>query len=333
VSELHRELERIFSERYGEPRSVAALSQRPCAYRTSHELQELDVRLDDGTERRLMLKSLGMSALSGEARAAKPAFLYDPLREIETYRVLLEPAGLGTPGFYGAMVDPDRDRYWLFIENVEDDVLWQIGEPEVWHHAARWLATMHDRFEGTEMGPLTEHLVHYDAHFYARWMERLLGFVRSSSSSRTKWTAEERDAIEWLAERYDGVVERLAGFPATFVHGEFYPSNVLIQGTGAHRRVCPIDWELAAFAPGLVDLAALTIGKWTEEERNALALAYLSAGKRDRADAGEFLGSLELFRLHLAVQWLGWDPGWSPPDEHRHDWLGEALAAAGKLGL
>jgi Phosphotransferase enzyme family len=330
VSELPGELERIFSERYGEPRSIAALSQRPCAYRTSHELQELDVRFDDGTEHRLMLKSLGRSALSGEARAAKPAFLYDPLREIETYRVLLEPAGLGTPAFYGATVDADRDRYWLFIENVDSDVLWQIGEPEVWQQAARWLAAMHDRFEDTEIGPLARHLVRYDARFYAGWMERLLGFVRGG---KTEWTGEAREAIEWLAERYDGVVERLAGFPGTFVHGEFYPSNVLIQDAGAACRVCPIDWELAAFAPGLVDLAALTIGKWTEDERNALALAYHSASKHDRAGAEEFLGSLELFRLHLAVQWLGWDPGWSPPDEHRHDWLGEALSAAGKLGL
>jgi aminoglycoside phosphotransferase (APT) family kinase protein len=332
VSELRDELERIFSERQAEPASIAALAENPCAYRTSHELEELEVQLGDGTEHRLMLKSLGRSALSSEARAAKPAFLYDPVREIETYRVLLAPAALGTPTFYGATVDPDRDRYWLFIENVAGDVLWQIGEPEVWQQAARWLAVMHDRFEGANLGPLAEHLVRYDTRFYALWMERLLGFVQGGESALT---AEAREQIEWLAKRYDGVVERLAGFPATFVHGEFYPSNVLIQGAAAGTgcRVAPIDWELASFAPGLVDLAALTIGKWTEDERNALALAYLEASEREHTSAEQFLGALELFRLHLAVQWLAWDPSWAPPDEHRHDWLGEALAAANGLGL
>jgi hypothetical protein len=330
-TELRRELERVLSERSGKPRSVARLQQRPCPYRTSFELQEIDLALDDGTELRLMLKSLGRTTLSSDALAAKPVFLYDPLREIETYRSLLEPAGLGTPTFYGATVDPARDRYWLFIENVEADVLWQIGGLEIWQQAARWLADLHARFARSDLGRAAGHLVRYDARLYALWMERLLGFARAGE---TAWTGNSRDAIEWLAERYDAVVERLASFPATFIHGEFYPSNVLIQRSASGCRVCPIDWEVAAIGPGLVDLAALTTGKWTEEERNALALAYLSqAGPSNGEHAEDFLESLELFRLHLAVQWLGWEPRWSPPAEHRQDWLGEALKAAEKLGL
>jgi len=42
VSELRNELERIFSEREGEAASVAAIAENPCAYRTSHELEELE---------------------------------------------------------------------------------------------------------------------------------------------------------------------------------------------------------------------------------------------------------------------------------------------------
>jgi hypothetical protein len=33
------------------------------------------------------------------------------------------------------------------------------------------------------------------------------------------------------------------------------------------------------------------------------------------------------------VQWLGWAEGWTPPAEHRHDWLGEGIALAERLGL
>jgi hypothetical protein len=45
------------------------------------------------------------------------------------------------------------------------------------------------------------------------------------------------------------------------------------------------------------------------------------------------LTALDYCRLHLAVQWLGWAPEWSPPPEHTQDWLGEALGLARKLEL
>ena len=33
----------------------------------------------------------------------------------------------------------------------------------------------------------------------------------------------------------------------TFIHGEFYASNVLVNITGGKLRVCPVDWELAGW--------------------------------------------------------------------------------------
>ena len=101
--------------------------------------------------------------------------------------------------------------------------------------------------------------------------------------------------------------------------------------------MCPVDWEMAAVGPGLVDLAALTAGGWTADERTALALAYhaalAQAGGPPPAREEEFLTALDYCRLHLAVQWSGWSSGWSPPAEHAQDWLGEALSLAEKLGL
>jgi aminoglycoside phosphotransferase (APT) family kinase protein len=304
---------------------VVTLERRPCAYRTSYELDELDVELADGTALRLMRKNSSRSALDPAARRAKPEFLHDPLREIEVYRTLLAPAELGTPRFHGAVVEPGRDRYWLFIENVTGDVLWQVGELETWREAARWLAVLHHRFAGRDLGAAGTHLLNFDAGFYGSWMRRAVEFA----------DGERRKRLEWLAARYDTVVERLAAQPVTFAHGEFYASNVLIQAGDAGVRVAPIDWENAALAPGLVDLAALTTGGWSAPERDTIARGYLEqlAELGDPRSEQELFETLELFRLHLAVQWLGWDPTWSPPDEHRHDWLGEAIAIAGRLGL
>jgi thiamine kinase-like enzyme len=35
-------------------------------------------------------------------------------------------------------------------------------------------------------------------------------------------------------------------------------------------RVCPVDWEMAAVGPGLIDLAALTAGWWTAHDSRAV---------------------------------------------------------------
>jgi aminoglycoside phosphotransferase (APT) family kinase protein len=304
---------------------IAGLVRRPCAYRTSYELDEVDLELEDGTGLKVMLKSLGRSALDPAARLAKPEFLHDPLREIEVYRSLLEPAELGTPRFHGALVEPERDRYLLLIENVTGEVLWQVGELEVWREAARWLAALHERFRDRELGSAEPHVLRYDASFYASWMERALEFADST----------RRAPLQSLAKGYDEVVERLAALPVTFIHGEFYASNVLIQRSEEHVRVAPIDWENAAVGPGVIDLAALTTGDWTQPEREQIVRGYLeqAAALGREQDERDLAETLELARLHLAVQWLGWEPTWSPPAEHRHDWLVEALAIGGRLGL
>lgn len=333
TEELRDALARALGERRGAPVAIAGLERRPCAYRTSFALEELDVRLADGRSLRLMMKDLSRAALHEEARAAKPTLLYEPLREIFAYREVLAGAGLGTAEYHGAAIDPARDRWWLFIENVAGEALWQIGEFEVWEDAARWLARMHRLLAGRAAAPGP--LLRYDRDLLGVWARRAAGFA---ADPRSAWSDAEREQVRDLAARHDAVVDGLAALAPTFLHGEFYPSNVLVQRNGGAPRICPIDWENAAVGPGLIDLAALSVGKWTSTERARLAAAY-----RDAAGAGaetaahmsdaEFTRALDLARLHLAVQWLGWEPRWEPPVEHRHDWLAEALALSEELGL
>jgi aminoglycoside phosphotransferase (APT) family kinase protein len=307
--------------------SVKSLERRPCEYRTSYALEELDVTLTDGRALRVMFKDLSRACLDDDAQRVKPDFLHDPTREIEVYRDLLDHAGLGTPAYYGASVDPGADRYWLFIENVAGPVLWQVGEFEVWEETARWLARMHARFAGAAEAPPS--LLRYDPALFRTWIDRAQAFAEDSATS---WSADKRAAVMDLAARYDPVVERLAALPATIIHGEFYPSNVLVQDPLGEVRIAPIDWEIAAVGPGLLDLAALSIGKWTPAQRSALAHAYRDAAGADAAPA-DFDATLDCCRLHLAVQALGWDAEWQAPAEHRHDWLAEALQIAGDLRL
>jgi Ser/Thr protein kinase RdoA (MazF antagonist) len=323
-SKLRDSLRRALS-RVGlsEPEDIV---RRPSSYRTSFPLEELDVVLEDGVELRLVFKRLAWVALDEEARLAKPEFLHDPLREAAVYASVLEGASPGPPRYYGSAIDPDAGRYWLFVERVEGRELYQVGDLGLWRAAASWLGEMHlaladDLERYAERG----RLIDYDEAYYRHWMERAREFTATPGQPRSR-----AEVLDRIAEHYDMVIEGLLDLPKTVIHGEFYASNVLVAGELPAPRVCPVDWELAAAGPGLVDLAALVSGSWGEEDREAIVSAYRSVVGDDTFSSEH----LDLCRLHLAIQWLGWaPPSWAPPEGQRHDWLGEALALSERLEL
>ena len=330
---LRAALEQTLSDHLGAQCRITMLDRRPSSYRSSFALEELDVRLDTGTCLQLMFKHVGRQGLL--ARAVKPAFLCDPLREIETYRTILAPSRLGAATCYGAVVDQHAGRYWLFLERVPGLELYRHGLP-VWRQVAGWVAVMHARFAREDVLPTlaqSPHLLTYNGDFYRLWLRRAQAFMRKAEPSRSR---KARHRLEWLAARYDQVIDRLLALPTTFIHGEFYASNVLVQEAAGELRVCPVDWEMAAIGPGLIDLAALTAGTWIEEEKQSLTLAYHAALAPTRGwppEPDAFLTALDCCQLHLALQWLGWAPAWSPPPDQAQDWLNEALHLAEKLEL
>jgi hypothetical protein len=270
------------------------LGRTPYPYGTSHRIEKVEVSLADGSRVELIFKDLRRSQLHPGAFAAKPDFLHDPRREVEAYRCLAG-AGLGTPKCHDSGTD------WLLLEKVPGVELWQVGELETWIETARWLSRLHMRLEGLPAPQPS--LMRYDADYFRLWPARVRG--RSPELDR-------------VLGRYDRVVHLLCSLRTTFVHGEFYPSNVMVSG----RRIAPVDWEMAGIGPGVLDLAALVTG-WSPLERDAIIAGYLPVPAEVLAAA----------QLHLAVQWLGWSSDWTPPPEHNHDWFAEALEAARRLGL
>jgi Ser/Thr protein kinase RdoA (MazF antagonist) len=302
------------------------LQRRPSRYRTSFPLEELELAFAGGEQRRLAFKQMDWQRLDEKAQLAKPRFLHDPTREPAVYAFLLEPAGLGAPRYFGAVIDEEAGKHWLFVEWVEGRELYQVGEFELWLMVARWLGGMHAALGAALHGIAAElPLLEYDPAHYRRWIERAVEFRAGAGSE-----ASERRGIAWLAERYDAVVEAMDSLPRTIIHGEFYASNVLVAGDASRLRVAPVDWELAARAPAAIDLAALVSGSWSDEERVELVAAYGMGEGAAPVSAHE----LDFARLHLAVQWLGWaPPAWVPPAPQRYDWLGEALMLAERLEL
>ncbi len=323
--ELRGELEGVLTVYFGEERRIEELVRRHYAYGSSFALEQLEVTFDNRSKLRILFKDLGPSGMLEGAREAKPKLLYDPLREIEVYRRVLARERVGTPECYGWVADESADRFWLFIEDVAGTELGRVGEFAVWETAARWLADMHGRFADVVGSSSAEqaHLLSYDAPFYRLWLDR----ARSFADERA------RPRLDWLASRYDTVVDALVELPPAFIHGEFYGANILVTETGDDVRICVVDWEMSAVGPALVDLAALVSGKWNEAEREALALAYREAYGAGAPPPSSFREDLDRCRLHLAVQWLGWSPNGVPGTGMNHDWLAEAMQLAERLEL
>src|SRR5438105_4722154 len=92
--ELRAVLEDVLRHYFGAPYPITRLERRPSPYRTSFALEEITVFADRGDPLRMMFKDLSRQSLLHSARLAKPRFLYDPMREIETYRILLAGSDL-----------------------------------------------------------------------------------------------------------------------------------------------------------------------------------------------------------------------------------------------
>jgi Phosphotransferase enzyme family len=314
-------------------RTVTAITRHPYPYATSSPLEELRVRFDRGSAVKLIFKDLAFDHLLEDARRSKPGFLHEPRRAVETYRHILGPAGIG-PRCYAAIADAWNARYWLLLEKVPGLELWQVdvagAELEVWEAVATWLGGFHGHFAGeiAELRAKNPYLLDFGRTWFDLWRWRAQTALSGAHDLRAP-------ALIGVLSRYDNVVDNLAALPSTLVHGEFYPSNVLVVRSDGDLRVCPVDWEMAGTGPGLLDLAALTEG-FGRRERERLFSAYRSAMLEAGVDLPsheEMRPSLDRCQLHLALQWIGWSASWNAPTEHAYDWVGEALTLARRLRL
>ncbi|MBW3555321.1 MAG: phosphotransferase [Actinobacteria bacterium] len=308
---------------------VRLLERQAYRYATSFRLEDVEVEVG-GTRLRIIVKHLAWRNLLPDARRTKPPFLHEPLRAIETYRRILAREGIGAR-LYAVVADRERDRYWIAVEKVPGVELWQVADREIWAEVARWLARFHARFQPRvgALRRLNPYLLEYGRTAFAFWAQRAHRALIAGDHPR-------RRELLPLLDGYHVVVDALVDLPVTLVHGEFYPSNIIVTKRPDQRRVCPVDWEMSALGPGVLDLAALSTG-WSDEDRTALAAAYHQAlpdqGAGPRPPWERFVTDLDRARLHLALQWIGWADEWRPPPEHAHDWIVEAVTVTERLRL
>jgi hypothetical protein len=296
----------------GSDTRILSIERRLNDYHSSFAIEELTIHFEDGRRLPLIFKNLSPNGLLEYARQIRPHFSYHPAREIIVYRQILAGAGLGTPTCYGALINSECERYWLLLEKVAGTPLAKTGEFAIWCDAARWLADMHCRMAGVVANEvLTANLLTFNEDFFNTWIDR----AEHLPNLRANGTENGFSAIWRLTAQCRRAVRNICSLPQTFIHGEFYASNILISTCGGRIRICPIDWETSAIGPGMLDLAALVAGDWTEQQRAELAFAYydsLPSEMRPYDNLQEFARSLCHCRLFMAIKWLGWSSNLKP---------------------
>ena len=298
-------------------------------YWSSCALDELTIQLSDGHQVLVLLKDLCPASMVESTRRARDQQLYNPAREISVYNRLLATLPLRTAGCYGSRINPHANHYWLFLEKVIGEELYKVAEFERWKDAARWLADFHC---------MTSNLSERKGLELFEWDRAALEHCslrvkqRYDQHVRPPLNAQELDDIR---AAYRVAMQTMLDKPQSVIHGEFYASNVLIERSTADTHVCPVDWETTGWGCSLIDLAALTAGRWSDSQRNKMVLAYWLALDDQHRTAWRSLECLQYTltacRLHLAMLMLGRPVDWQPPAEHKQDWLQHAIELSQRI--
>jgi hypothetical protein len=212
--------------------------------------------------------------------------------EADVYATVLTLSKCSAPIFFGRHRDHQSGGTWLFIEKLDGASIANTHRPAslvALREAAGWIGRFHADLAARTTS--FSNIKRYDAGYYRGFVDRVIEFSKGRRR-RYPW-------LRAVCGRADEVISQLVSVRPTIIHGEFYPGNILYD----NGRICPVDWESTAVAPGELDLASLTEG-WTPQLVDECEREYASARWPDGAPP-EFPRTLAAARLCWAFRWLG----------------------------
>ncbi len=317
---LRRSVELALERVSGSGAAVTAIRRRAFPGSTSYAAEIVTANLANGRTIDIFLKDYARSRLPKDAAADRRE------RERRVYAELLEAEELGTARLYGERWDQSAARFWLMLEFVEGELL-RDCEYEDWVPAVAWLGRLHGRFS-SQCDRLRKcgFLVRHDAAFFVHAAERAQRILASFSESLARRLAA-------ALEGYDRILDVLTRDSDTLVHGSYRSQNVLVSRSSEPVRICPTDWELAAFGRSTFDLAFICDG-FRPPRLDELFAAYEreaeSSGLVPR-DREELRHEVDCFRLHKTVNSLGHLRQWPRPAETAAKVVATAEQIAGAL--
>ncbi len=178
-------------------------------------------------------------------------------REVGVYRYLVSELPLSTPRLLTASDSGD----WLVLQALQP-----IHAPADWtvddyQAAILSLARLHDRFwglgEDLNVYPWLSRPTESDFEVHvaaaANALQRLVD--RGQPDGMQGW-AERIHMMAHLIMNAERVIEPLANEPATLLHGDYWPGNILVL-EGGNQAV--FDWQLTAVGPAPLDLLVFVV--------------------------------------------------------------------------
>ncbi len=318
-SELCDSVAGALAERFGREVEVVSLIRSPSPYATVFPADIVEARLADGTVSRLFVKYLGSE------ESAHPDKL-GPEREIRLYRDVLVGEGLPVVRFFGAPWQPRLGRHQLILEHVDD---WNLKYHDlpVWYRAAHEVGRLHAWF--ADRLPVLR-----DSGVLSRLAgEYVWDWARRAAAEATDRGSELGARVAGVLRRYDVVAATLDAAPATLVHNDLSPKNVVADSSEKPPRICLVDWESAGIGSGLLDLTNLSYGLGLEARRR-MRDAYrsgLEAGGVTASPARELLEQELASEAHKALWRLAHCGAWGLSDREAHQFAEEAETALAAL--
>jgi len=294
-------LEEGLSRLQRRPVQIRAIQRELLPSLSSFRRERLRLTLEDNSTLRVFLKDLNPDHQTEKARAVRARDLAPSSRELRMYRSILSPERFGTLHLYADRWEPDRGLFWIFLEDGGRMLLHNFVDMDRWTAAARWAARFHTAGR-TLTAEQVGFLPRYDHAHYRACAERVAAILPNLEPP-------ERELVERGLGRYLRSVDQLAALPHNVIHGQFFGRNVMLRRGTGERRIVVIDWETAALGPGTFDLVSLTSGKWTDDERQAMRVAYF---EQLQLESGQplnwetFCRELAAVALYQSLEWLAW---------------------------
>jgi hypothetical protein len=294
-----------------EPGDVTAITRRPSRFATLFPADIVTLTLRSGERRSVFVKRLGAEQADHPDKQCRD-------RELRVYEELLDDERLPVPRFYGWAWDEENERREVFLEYVDDWNL-QYQSLDHWLEAARALARLHGWFaERRDLLASRPFLLRIDEDYVRAWAGRA---VDATTSLSLVLGARLLRAVEGIGP----AAVLLAAMPPTLIHNDLSPKNAIADRSVDPARIYFVDWELAGFGCGPLDLVHLSYGlERADAERMWSAYRAELAGSDVLPPAGADDAVLAACELHKTLYRLAHAPQWRLPHATVDEWVADA---------
>jgi aminoglycoside phosphotransferase (APT) family kinase protein len=319
VGEERLLLEQMFARALGRPATLRRVTRTPSPFATLAAAEVVSGEIEGGGETALFVKHLPLEPTDDPEKERRD-------REIRIYEELLQGRDLPVPRYFGSRRNDASGCVEVYLEHIDD---WNLKYQalEHWFAAARRLAALHAHFARREAElRASDFLLRFDARWFSGWAARAAQAAGANS-------AECRAALGRIASDYDRVTEVLTAPPATLVHNDLAPKNVIADRSCDPARICIVDWEMAGVGCGVLDVVHLKYGLDAESDRRMRAeycdaLSGTGLLPPCRQDIERLFAACD---LHKTLHRLSFSRVWELPAERILVWVRDAERLFGEV--